>query len=43
MLTRYGVVDHLFGASNYYHVVFVVGLGLKFNSGAAAAQSTVFQ
>jgi hypothetical protein len=27
MLTRYGVVDHLFGASNYYHVVFVAGLG----------------
>jgi|3_EtaG_2_1085321.scaffolds.fasta_scaffold02393_8 hypothetical protein len=27
MLTRYGVVDHLFGASNYYHVVFVKGLG----------------
>jgi len=43
MLTRYGVVDHLFGAANYYHVVFVAGLGLQFNSGAAAAQSTVFQ
>jgi hypothetical protein len=43
MLTRYGVVDHLFGASNYYHVVFVVGLGVTFNSGAATAQSTVFQ
>jgi len=28
MLTRYGVVDHLFGASNYYHVVFVLGLGV---------------
>jgi len=27
MLTRYGVVDHLFGASSYYHVVFVKGLG----------------
>ena len=27
MLTRYGVVDHLFGAANYYHVVFLVGLG----------------
>jgi len=27
MLTRYGVVDHLFGAANYYHVVFVQGLG----------------
>jgi len=29
MLTRYGVVDHLFGASNYYHVVFVKGLGVS--------------
>ena len=28
MLTRYGVVDHLFGASNYYHVVFILGLGI---------------
>ena len=43
MLTRYGVVDHLFGASNYYHVVFVLGIGTKFASGASAAQSTVFQ
>ena len=34
MLTRYGVVDHLFGAANYYHVVFVAGLGV------AAAQTT---
>ena len=35
MLTRYGVVDHLFGASNYYHVVFVKGLGAAdaFNQG----------
>ena len=29
MLTRYGVVDHLFGASNYYHVVFVRRLGVE--------------
>ena len=35
MLTRYGVVDHLFGASNYYHVVFVLGLGSAVGSGAA--------
>jgi len=26
LLTRYGVVDHLFGAANYYHVVFVTGM-----------------
>ena len=43
MLTRYGVVDHLFGASNYYHVVFVLGIGKQFASGASSAQSTVFQ
>ena len=29
MLTRYGVVDHLFGATNYYHVVFLLGLGAE--------------
>jgi hypothetical protein len=34
MLTRYGVVDHLFGASNYYHVVFVLGLGTHVSSPA---------
>ena len=28
LLTRYGVVDHLFGAKNYYHVVFVTGMNL---------------
>jgi hypothetical protein len=43
MLTRYGVVDHLFGASNYYHVVFVLGLGESFLSGSAVKVSTVFQ
>ena len=26
LLTRYGVVDHLFGAENYYHIVFVTGM-----------------
>ena len=31
MLTRYGVVDHLFGATNYYHVVFVRGLDASFD------------
>jgi len=36
MLTRYGVVDHLFGAANYYHVVFVLGLGSTVGSGAAS-------
>ena len=35
MLTRYGVVDHLFGASNYYHVVFVTSLGVDGGFGYA--------
>ena len=37
MLTRYGVVDHLFGAGNYYHVVFVKGLGTSFDPTGDAA------
>jgi len=37
LLTRYGVVDHLFGASNYYHVVFVKGLGQSFDPTGNAA------
>jgi len=42
MLTRYGVVDHLFGASNYYHVVFVLGLGTHVGASTAASY-TPFQ
>jgi len=37
LLTRYGVVDHLFGASNYYHVVFVQGLGSSFDPSGDSA------
>jgi|TARA_R110002050_G_scaffold295301_1_gene454000 hypothetical protein len=33
MLTRYGVVDHIFGANLYYHVVIVNGLGTAFTPG----------
>ena len=33
MLTRYGVVDHIFGANLYYHVVIVQGLGTAFTPG----------
>jgi len=33
MLTRYGVVDHIFGANLYYHVVIVQGLGVAFTPG----------
>jgi len=33
MLTRYGVVDHIFGANLYYHVVIVNDLGKAFTPG----------
>ena len=35
LLTRYGVVDNLFGASLYYHVIIVKGLGTAFVPGSA--------
>lgn len=33
LLTRYGVVDHLFGAELYYHTIIVKGLGESFEPG----------
>jgi hypothetical protein len=33
MLTRYGVVDHIFGAELYYHVVIIKDLGIAFTPG----------
>jgi hypothetical protein len=33
LMTRYGVVDHLFGADLYYHVIIVKGLGVRFTPG----------
>ena len=36
LLTRYGVVDHIFGANLYYHLVIATGLGNSFVPGAAA-------
>jgi len=36
LLTRYGVVDHIFGASLYYHLVVCTGLGNSFVPGQAA-------
>ena len=33
MLTRYGVVDHIYGANLYYHIVIVRGLGTAFTPG----------
>lgn len=36
LLTRYGVVDHIFGASLYYHMVICTGMGQSFVPGQAA-------
>ena len=36
LLTRYGVVDNIFGAELYYHVIIVKGLGTQFEPGASA-------
>ena len=36
LLTRYGVVDHIFGANLYYHLVICTGLGTSFQPGQAA-------
>ena len=36
LLTRYGVVDHIFGASLYYHLIICTGLGNSFVPGQAA-------
>jgi hypothetical protein len=33
LLTRYGVVDNIFGANLYYHVIIVTGLGTAFTPG----------
>jgi hypothetical protein len=38
LMTRYGVVDHIFGANLYYHVIIVKGLGTVFTPG----QSSVY-
>lgn len=32
LMTRYGVVDYIFGASLFYHVILVRGLGQEFSS-----------
>jgi len=34
LMTRYGVVDNIFGAALYYHVIIVKDLGVGFASGA---------
>jgi len=38
LLTRYGVVDNIFGANLYYHVIILTGLGVAFQPG----QSSVY-
>ena len=35
LLTRYGVVDHIFGSQLFYHMVIVKGLGSAFTPGEA--------
>ena len=34
LMTRYGVVDHIFGADMFYHMILVTGLGLDANGAA---------
>jgi hypothetical protein len=34
LMTRYGVVDHIFGANLYYHIIIVKGLGAGFGGNA---------
>jgi len=36
LLTRYGVVDNIFGANLYYHVIIVQGMGESFTPGSQA-------
>ena len=36
LLTRYGVVDNIFGANLYYHVIIVQNLGAEFTPGSSA-------
>jgi hypothetical protein len=35
LLTRYGVVDNIFGADLYYHVIVVNDLGTEFEPGVS--------
>jgi Major capsid protein Gp23 len=36
LMTRYGVIDHIFGASLYYHLIIVTGLHTSFTPGTQA-------
>ncbi|MGA1048621.1 MAG: hypothetical protein ACO3UU_11465 [Minisyncoccia bacterium] len=33
LMTRYGVIDNIFGAKLYYHLIIVTGLGTSFTPG----------
>lgn len=37
LMTRYGIVTNIFGASLYYHLILVKGLGVAFTPGAVSA------
>ena len=36
LMTRYGVIDHIFGAALYYHLIIVTGLHVSFTPGSQA-------
>lgn len=40
MLTRYGVIDHLFGSQNFYHLIILKNLGTQFSVGTASLTPT---
>ena len=42
LLTRYGVVDNIFGADLYYHVILVKELGLEKITAAPAGKANVY-
>ena len=40
MLTRYGVIDHLFGSQNFYHLIVLKNLGSQFSLANSALKPT---
>lgn len=38
MLTRYGVIDHLFGSQNFYHLIVLKNLGSQFSANVSNVQ-----
>lgn len=39
MLTRYGIIDHLFGSQNFYHLIIVKGLDTHFSQYSTGSNS----